>query len=209
MAWLKQATGLRRVATNRGDTLRAIALRELGDATLWTDLAAINNLLPPYIVDDLSEVTSSRVLLSGSLISIPGPVPSQANGVADDASQLGTDFLLVGGMLTDDGAADIATVSSYDNLKQALEHRLQTRPRELIQHPTYGCRVFSLLGQGNGPVVLQLAAAWTGRCINSDPRVTETTNLIAVASGDGITVSGNAVPVTGKAVPVGATLGTS
>ncbi len=206
MAWLKQVVGLRKVAINRDDTLRLIALRELGDASKWTMLAQMNNLLPPYIVNDISQVTSTRVLVAGSLISIPGPTPPPT-GVSDEDSVLGTDFQLVRGMLVGDGTGDIGTVSSYANLQQALEHRLRTRKRELIAHPAYGNRVFEVLGQGAGPVAEQLSAAWAESCIRSDPRVTDASNVTATLTGDTIAIAGNAIPTDGKVLPVGATVG--
>jgi phage baseplate assembly protein W len=171
-------------------------------------LAGINNLLPPYIVDDLADVTSPRVLLSGALISVPAPGPAAPNGVVDPASQLGTDFSLTDGLLTADAVGDIATITSYANLAQAIEHRLETRQGELIMHPKYGNRVWQLIGQGGAGTTLQLAAAWAASCIRSDPRVTDASGVTATLVGGAIQIAGQAIPQAGKAVPVGATLGT-
>ncbi len=206
MAFLKQLLGFRMVATQRGDDLRKIALRELGDASQWVHLANINNLMPPYIVDSLLEVTSSQVLLAGAMLKVPAPVTAPT-GVTDEASVLGTDLHLVDGMLTDDGAGDIGTLSDVPNLQQALEHRLATRQGELVYHPRYGDRVHELVGKGNGPVPTQLAASWTAKCLNSDPRVSAVRNPAAATAGDTISVSAAVVPIQGKALPVGATVG--
>ena len=205
MTWTNQLLSYRKVQIDYGDTLQAIALRELGDAGLWTQLADINNLAPPYIVNTLSEVTSTRVLLAGSSLLVPASATGQT-GVSDDADILGTDFQLVDGMLTDDGAGDIATLSGLDNLRQALQHRLETKPKELIRHPTFGNRVFRLIGRMNGPVPLQLAAAWVAKCLSSDPRVSSVQDEDAEVAGDTTTVSAVVAPVQGKSLPVGATL---
>ena len=67
---LKPLSGFRLVPTRRGDTLQDVAVRELGDAARWYDLAAINDLLPPFLTDDPQQA-GPRVLLTGQDLKIP------------------------------------------------------------------------------------------------------------------------------------------
>ena len=67
-------TGYRFADTRRGDTLQLISYRELGDASLWTQLIAYNKLVYPFITDDPTQVQPG-VLLTGSQILVPAPVP--------------------------------------------------------------------------------------------------------------------------------------
>ena len=47
----RELPGARWVEVRTADSLLTIALRELGDAKRWTELAALNNLRHPYIAD--------------------------------------------------------------------------------------------------------------------------------------------------------------
>lgn len=203
MSFERVLSGLRRVETVRGDTLKTVALRELGDASLWTDLAAINNLSPPYLVDDLSLIAPG-VLLTGVLISVPAPA-SVETGVASVDDVLGIDVALdKDGFLQGDTGGDYATVAGSANLVQALSDRLNTRPGELIFHPAYGCRVFDLVGGGTGPTTAALAAAYVDQAVRSDPRVADTQGTSATVTGDAIQTATVAVSVDGKRLPIGA-----
>ena len=62
--------GFRFAETRFGDTLQAVAMRELGDGKRWFELAAINGLVPPYITDDAT-LSGGGVLLSGALVLVP------------------------------------------------------------------------------------------------------------------------------------------
>ena len=203
----KVVPGVRRVETRLDDTLPAIALRELGDAARWPDLASLNNLLPPYITADMA-LAGPRVLFGGQPIMVPAPAPAPS-GVTDPAAVFGTDVALVHGQIADDGAGDLLTVSGAPNLKQALGNRLQTRPGGLLRHPEYGCRAAEVLGQGAGQVSVQLAAAFVAKAVRSDPRVASAENASATVNGDAIETSAVAVTVDGKRQPVGATSGLS
>lgn len=203
----KTVPGLRLVETRLDDTLPAIALRELGDASRWPDLAQLNNLLPPYITSDLA-LAGPRVLFGGQPIRVPAPAPAQS-GVTDPAAVFGTDVALVNGQISDDGAGDLLTVSGPANLKQAISNRLATRPRELMRHPEYGCRAPEVLGQGASAVSVQLAAAFVASAVASDPRVASVENAKATVNGDAIETLATAVSVDGKRQAVGATSGLS
>lgn len=201
----KPITGYRLVDTRQGDTLQRIALRELGDANKWPELAALNNLLPPYIVDELAEMEdtpASRVLLVGMQVKIPAPGAPPA-GVLDLSDLFGTDLDLTGGDLHATEAGDLALISGLPCLGQGLDHRLGTHAGELLHHPTFGQRYHELIGGGSNPVTNLLAAKYAEAAIRTDPRVSAVRGLRAHMRADRIGISGDAVAIDGKTLPVG------
>ena len=197
--------GFRTYTVRQGDTLQAIASRELGAAALWTNIAQLNNLLPPYIVDtlaDLQDAPDGRVVLVGQVIRLPSPGRTPS-GVLDATDLFGTDLDLTGGVLTADASGDLALITGAANLKQAIENRLDTHPGDLIWHPLYGCRIYELVGRGNDGATDQIAAGYVERALRSDPRVSSVQNLTASVAGDTTSISGTAVAINGKHLPVG------
>jgi hypothetical protein len=202
-AFSKTIRGYRAVALRVGDTLERIAQRELGDASQWYDIATLNALAPPWITDDPAQAVPGKVLLTAQdtlLVPTSAPVPT---GVADAPDVFGTDCLLSNGQLTATGTGDVATVSGPDNLKQALELALGTRPGELVYHAAYGNRAYLLLGRGGTPQADQLAASWISATIRADSRVSGTANVVASTVGDVLSYSGVAIAINAKRLPIG------
>lgn len=196
----KSLLGYRVIATRAGgDSLQQVAARELGDAARWVDLAALNNLVPPYLTTDLAGVAPG-VLFCGEQLKVPSAAPGQSSGVSVGNEVLGTDLVLVNGAFTPTASGDLATVSGGDNLTQAISHRLATHMGELVFYPTYGCEIFTLLGEAATPSNAQLAAAFADRAILGDSRVARTQDLQASLVGDQVSVSGTAISVDGKTV---------
>jgi len=194
--------GFRIVDTLHGDTLQAVALRELGDASRWVDLANINKLLPPYITDDAS-LASDRVLLSGGQLVVPAQTPVSANARTSKPDDLyGLDLGLINGDLTDDGNGDFVVFNGQANLRQALVHRVITERSELMFHPEYGCLVRQLIGAVNGPTAATLAARYVSATLAADPRVTSVTSVTATVAGDAINVVAIVVPITGSSTKI-------
>lgn len=192
----------RRVETRRSDTLQKIAARELGNATRWYELVAINRLLPPYLTDDPVEA-GERVLLTGSGLLVPDEgAPVQASRAADPATTYGMDVALSDGLLMETEDGDFAVATGYDNLVQALKHRLDTDIGELVFHRDYGCGVRRLLGHGGTTATGRLAQALVRRAVASDPRVADARGVTATISGDVLTVTGTAVAVDGSTIPL-------
>lgn len=199
MTFSALVSGYRKASTNRDDTLQDVALRELGNAAQWYALANLNDLIPPYITDDLSLV-GPRVLFAGSPIKIPTSAPPRT-GTTDDADIFGTDVALVNGRLSSDGSNGIAVVRGIANLKQALTNCLVTHPGELRYHPAYGCLVYRLLGKGGTQTINQLGASFVARALRADPRVFSASATASI-SGDQIDISAVAVTEDGRRVPV-------
>lgn len=194
MTFERNLAGYRYAATNFGDDLPSVALRELGDANRWQELAWINDLLPPYLTDDKGRATD-RILLTGSMIMIPSS-GRQAYGRTDAEVYL-ADAVLVDGMLQVDRNGDLGVVSGRANLKQQLLHRLNTPIAQLTRHPRYGCDVHRLRGVVGGPTAAALGADYVRTALESDFRVSDVTRAIASIAGDVTRISAEAIPITG------------
>lgn len=198
----KTIRGYRAVSTRVGDTLQRIAMRELGDAAQWYDLASLNTLVPPYLTDDPAKVSTGVKLAGKDTILVPSTAPAPT-GVAQAPSVFGSDCLLQNRQLQATATGDFAVLSEDSNLKQALEMRIATRPGELVYHKDYGCKVYTLIGKGNTPVADRLAAAFVAQAVSSDPRIDRAENTTATTTGDVLACASTAVAVNGKRLPVG------
>ena len=194
--------GYRFAEIQYGDTLQAIAARELGDASRWYDMISLNSLVPPYITDDPAQA-GPGVLLSGALITVPAPKPVVSSTTQAD-QVFGTDVRLDRGRLaTANGDFDL--VSGRDNLRQALKNVVETDRGELLFHAGYGSKVRRLLGTVAGPTSALLAAQYAKAAVSADPRVQSVTNSTASVSGDVVSVDVDVKPVTGAILQVSAT----
>lgn len=200
----RELTGFRFAETRRGDSLQTIAARELGDASLWTDLIAFNDLVPPFITDDIAE-SGPGVLLTGDRILVPAPSPV-VSSTTDPERVFETDIRLEpsGAIACESG--DFAVVSGSKNLVQALRNRIGTETGELIFHLDYGSRIRRLIGAVNGPTATLLAAQYARAAVLSDPRVSKITAATAQADGDKISVEIEAEAVSGRPIQVSATI---
>jgi len=194
--------GYRFVEIRHGDTLQAIAARELGDASRWADLIVYNELRPPFITDD-PLAAGDGVLLSGALIRLPAPAPT-ATSVTDADQVFGVDILLDRGQIVmQDG--DFSLASGRVNLHQALKHRIDTDRGELLFHQEYGSLVRSLIGSVNGPTAALLASEYAKSAVLSDDRIQQVTQSTAEVIGDKINVSVEAEPIIGKVIDLDVT----
>lgn len=189
-------TGFRFAETRRGDTLQAIAARELGDGKRWPDLVSYNKLVPPYITDD-PLVARAGVVLTGALVLVPAA--TAAAYTTDESMVFDRDIAISGGQVTiTDG--DFGTVDGLANLRQAIRHRIATDRGELIMHPEYGSKIRLLIGTGNDALAGQLAGEYARAAAASDPRISSVRSATAVVAGDSISVTVVAEPITGRSV---------
>lgn len=195
--------GFRFVEVRVGDTLQAIAARELGDAGRWNDLIAYNNLVPPFLTDD-PDRAGQGVKMAGDLILVPAPSPAVST-TTDPEKVFESDVDLTGGVLgVEDG--DFAVVSGRANLRQALKHRVDTDRGELVFHLAYGSSVRRMLGAVSGPTSAQLVAEYAKAAVRSDPRVRQVVSASAEVVGDAVNVTVVAEAVAGQTVEVATSL---
>jgi hypothetical protein len=188
------APTVRYAEIHHSDTIKRIALRELGAASKWVSLVILNELKPPYI----AETASAGVLGYGDLIKIPSS-SSYVNANADPVAVFGADILLDRGkLLIDDG--DLVRVLGVKNFTQALTLHINVNKRELAFHPKFGCFIRSVIGNVNGPTAGQLAALYVKSALLEDKRVSSVPSCKATVLGDQISVNATVKPISGKPV---------
>lgn len=183
----------------QNDTIMSFASRTLGDFERFTEIIALNGLVPPYI----SSQKTTGVAAPGDKLFLPtvsgtantdtsSSIPDYLSGV------LGVDLYLGpsgADMLTWTG--DFQTISGYSNLSLSLGRRLQTPLGSLDTHMEYGSRIPGALGAIAAASVSGHLQAYASAAITTDPRVDQIAQLT-------VTYSSNfAVSVTATVVPVG------
>ncbi len=195
-----ELNGFRRVQLRYGETLQQLSARELGDAAAWVQIAALNNLMPPYVTGD-ADRAGRRVALYGDTLMIPAPSRDIEPGYTIAEDVLKQDVALTRGVLTEVGG-DFGIVAGHENLKQALIHRVATEPGELIFHLEYGCDVHKLKGDKNNPVSALRGAKYVERAVLSDPRIDRVGRATAEVNGDEVRVEVSGQTVTGHPVDI-------
>lgn len=160
-----------------------ISLRELGDAMRWIEIADLNELRPPYIVESVDAADRTRgTLVWGDRILLPtGTATADVTRYED---LYGTDIDLTMGRLTANSGGDFALLAGGDNLVAALDRRIRTRQGDLLAHPQYGCNVAAILGFKLRPVSLLLGAGFIRAAIRAEPRIENLDKITSDASGD-------------------------
>lgn len=177
-----------------GDSLRRIAMRELGDALRWIDLAEVNQLRPPYIIDSVDPADRQpATLVYGDSIRIPLDSVVQSIQLPQDV--LGIDCALPQGQLTVTDSGDWATIAAESNLAQALGHRLKTPVGDLLAHPAYGCQIRTALGLRNITVIQLMAIGFVRKAIKQEPRVAQTVKVQTTPIGETLFIASQVKPV--------------
>lgn len=191
----------RLVNTNRGDTLPAIAAREMGDPNRWVELVWLNDLVPPYITDDAG-LERPGVILSGGQIKAPAPGGFEDPAQSGNDQVYAADMIMSGKLLADDGSGDFSVVSGVRNLKQQLSHRIATPMGQAFRHPEYGCKIYRLIGSMNGPTAAILGAEYVRSSLLADYRVNSVPSSKATVSGDSVRIDATAEAVTGDSLKI-------
>ena len=191
----------RLVNTNRGDSLQAIASREMGDSNRWVELVWLNDLSHPYITDD-ALLERTGVILSGGQIKVPAPGGFEDPDQSGNDDVYASDMIMKGKLLTDDGSGDFAVVSGVKNLKQQLSHRITTPMGQALRHPDYGCKIYRLIGTMNGPTAAILGAEYVRSSLLADYRVNSVPSSKATVIGDAVRIDATAEAVTGDSLKI-------
>ena len=132
-----------------GATLEEIALYELGDTERWIEIAELNKLVEPYIVQNRSEKVENTVA-PGDKILLPrsgndfGEIPIfRDSPLLDDMTQLeksmGIDLKITAtGDLELSNTGDFVIVRGLDNAIQAIMLKLRYSKGEILEHPDIG-----------------------------------------------------------------------
>jgi len=200
----RRVTGWRETPILVGDTLRSIALRELGDASRWVDLVHLNELRSPYIVATPAERSAQpHTRAYGEVLRIPSAARLRV-AVSDRGAVYGRDLGLWRGRARVD-RGDFVTRTGTDNLRQAVVHRIATDPGEIPHHPYYGCHVRLVLGEKYTDVVRLLAQAFVVEALEAEPRVARIARADFERGGDTVGLALEVNPITGE-FPVEANL---
>lgn len=183
-----------------GDTLSMVAQKTLGDATRSMELAIINDLNYPFIVEIWEETTEEGVKRPGDTLLIPSgvsPYDPVELPILDDP--FGTDLLLttdkqnlsfgISGEFETNLYGDLKTVSGVTSLKQDLIHRLVTEVGTLPYHPEYGSNILRIIGNKNDSTWRDKAVIEVNRTFRSDHRVADVTNTQVTDLGVGMVIS--------------------
>jgi len=187
-------TGVRQAKVRAGDTLQRIALRELGDASRWHDIALVNGF------------ASNADLIANATILIPTTSTTPNSAVSGDVSDTqystaerlyGRDFRVIQtarGKLSMviEANNDLATVGGEANLMQAVMLKTRIAQGTLLENPDYGLR--PLVGKRQAPENADLLAFGLRVAAESDPRIEEA-NVEVVTAGNVTTYDYKLTPV--------------
>jgi nucleoid-associated protein YgaU len=179
-----------------GDTLQDIAGNELGDRSLWIQIAEINGM------PGSDTFTDGSPLVAGSLLFVPALEGSELPGLSPDDLygvdlQLGPDGDLVA---LGANPQDVATIRGVDNLVQGLTNRFVTVQGDNATFPDHGLP--RLVGERSSDDTLAEASIDADLQMRRDQRIKSVQDLVINDDGDTFVIDAILEPVVGKAFSV-------
>ena len=177
-----------RYIVNFGDTLQSIAKSQTGSESNWHFIAQENGITRP------AELQAGDVIIVPALTAFGEEAPETEEFIISEVSDrvlssgqdlhLGTDVFVdaeAGVVLDINGNPQ--TVSGADNVRQALDRRLQTKLGSLLPHSeTYGTNVVvGISGTALSRSYVQMSVENT---LIKDPRVAQVLNVNVSSEGD-------------------------
>lgn len=166
----------------QGEDLQAFALRVLGFAGRWIELADLNQMSSPWALNDGSPLTPGTPLL------VPLPLSGNERTPDGDATNVyGTDLLwdfdAFDFVVEGDEPTDFLSVTGLSNLRQALLTRFTTAENGVLVRPNLGLP--DTTGQVATPERAAIKASRIVTQAGADPRIalvkrvvfTETANI--------------------------------
>lgn len=192
-------SGLISYTVQGSDTLQQIAKTQLGDETLWPYIASVNN-----------NISSNSDLVAGEYIFIPvqvnvdeGTRKEQFIFTEDTARDpYGCDLALDSdGNLIIRENNDFALVCGIENIKQAIDLRLNTEIGSLIKQSAYG--ISAQAGFAGSDMAVRYLKMAIRNTLIQDPRIDSVDNVIVALDADALRIS-MSVSVVGyeKSLPV-------
>lgn len=148
------------------ESLMDFAARVTGDFENWSNIAALNNLSPPY-----PGMTNPAVALQGKPLFVTG-TPAGTNTQATYAANvLGSDWDVgpVNGPQLP-WLGDIPLITGYPNYARAIGRRIQTPLGALIYHTDYGCSIPAEIGATQSADEAARLTEYGKSAILGDPR---------------------------------------
>lgn len=184
-------TGVREYVVQIDDTLRSIAVHELGDPSLWAEIAGLNGLRPPYI----SRAALPHTVMPGRSILLPTldtPIEGAGGrpGADLEVNALGRNW-----KLTDSGDLEVNAARNGATLVEGMPCYVQGLERvrfacKVGDNPVYpGVGIMAPVGAKNGPGVVQAVALSVRRACLTDPRTQSVVDLVIDDGGDTVTVA--------------------
>lgn len=174
-----------------GDTLQAISQYYLEDASRWKEIALLNDLDYPFIVESKEQKVSSSIKIPGEKLLIP--VENVTNTAVFTTTEtedlyeksLGEDLDLFSeantveltrngeGQLTSNVYGDLKTTKGIENLKQSIFIRFSIPYGSLYYNPEFGNRFNEFVGEKGTYEGIQKIKIEAIRTALTDPRVAD------------------------------------
>ena len=196
-----------------GDTLQRLASKY--NVTSWEDIAYINGLQYPFIIDEIALPSMQRIpniKYIGDILLIPVASVTATDYVSDLELQkrtYGTDILLDfetdangiqnfenQGELTEDSDGDVKQDIGVENIKQALIMRLSTTYGELPLHIDYGSDFMTMIGKPKTLANLIKMKLEVISTFKKDLRVSDVKNCVITSVPNGVTITCDIILVT-------------